>query len=163
MAAMTNYLENKLIDFFFRRTALGVAGSSAAANSGPATLYFGLFTSATVVTDLAGSGTEVSAASYERVAVTCGASAFSATDGLTSTIAASAGTSGTTANIAPITFPSPGATGWGLIRYFGIFDTATKGTGNVLFYGQLAEDKTINANDAAPAFQASAFTLRIDD
>ena len=46
MAAMTDYLENKLIDFLFRAQALGITGATAGAGTGPATLYVGLLTAA---------------------------------------------------------------------------------------------------------------------
>jgi hypothetical protein len=60
MAAMSNYLENALINATLRNTSY----------TSPATVYAGLFTSDP--TD-AGSGTEVSGGSYARKAVTFGA------------------------------------------------------------------------------------------
>jgi hypothetical protein len=59
MAALSNYLENALINATLRNTAY----------SSPATVYVGLFTSDP--TD-AGSGTEVSGGSYARKAMTFG-------------------------------------------------------------------------------------------
>jgi len=58
MAALSNYLENKLVDQLFRGQAY----------SFPTTLYIGLLTSAPSDSS---SGTEVSGGSYARVAVTC--------------------------------------------------------------------------------------------
>ena len=46
MAGLTNFLENALIDWFFRAQAIGITGASAGAGSGPATLYYALFTAA---------------------------------------------------------------------------------------------------------------------
>jgi len=60
MAAMSNYLENALINATLRNTTY----------TSPATVYAGLFTSDP--TD-AGSGTEVSGGSYAREAITFGA------------------------------------------------------------------------------------------
>jgi hypothetical protein len=60
MAAMSNYLENALINATLRNTTY----------TSPATVYIGLFTSDP--TD-AGSGTEVSGGSYARKAATFGA------------------------------------------------------------------------------------------
>jgi len=60
MAAMSNYLENALINATLRNTTF----------TSPATVYVGLFTSDP--TD-AGSGTEVSGGSYAREAMTFGA------------------------------------------------------------------------------------------
>lgn len=60
MAALSNYLENALINATLRNTAY----------SSPATVYAALFTSDP--TD-AGSGTEVSGGSYARKAITFGA------------------------------------------------------------------------------------------
>lgn len=59
MAAMSNYLENALINATLRNTAY----------SSPSTVYVGLFTSDP--TD-AGTGTEVSGGSYARKAMTFG-------------------------------------------------------------------------------------------
>ena len=61
MAAISNYLEDKLLDHVMRNTAL----------TSPTTVYLALFSSNP--TD-AGSGTQVSGGSYARQAITCGAS-----------------------------------------------------------------------------------------
>lgn len=60
MAAMSNYLENALINATLRNTAF----------TSPTTIYVGLYTSDP--TD-AGTGTEVSGGSYARKAITFGA------------------------------------------------------------------------------------------
>jgi hypothetical protein len=60
MAALSNYLENALINATLRNTSY----------SSPATVYVGLFT--TDPTD-AGTGTEVTGGSYTRKAITFGA------------------------------------------------------------------------------------------
>lgn len=145
--AMSNYLENKLIDQIFR----------AQAYSFPSILYFGLLTAAPSDT---GGGTEVSADSYDRVAVTGSLSNFSGTQGA-GTTTASTGTSGTTSNNVEIQFASPGLSeDWGRVTHMAMYDAATGG--NLLLYGALANPKTINAGDDAPSFPASTFSYQID-
>lgn len=156
MAAMTDFLENKMIDFLFRAQALGITGASAAAGTGPTAFFFGLFTATPSDT---GGGTEVTGGSYARVSVTSALAGFAGTQGLTTTTVSS-GASGTTANNAAITFPAPSAA-WGVVTSFAIFDATT--AGNMLFWGALTTSKTINSGDAAPSFAISAFTLQIDN
>jgi len=152
MAAMSDYLENKLIDQIFRGQAYTF----------PGTLYVALFTSATTLTD-AGGGTEVSTTgtNYARYAVAGSLANWASTQGAGTTVASTTGTSGTTSNNNAITFNAPGSTAWGTIQYFGIYDASTGG--NLLFYGQLTTNKTVNANDAAPAFAAAALSITIDN
>ncbi|HET8689211.1 MAG TPA: hypothetical protein VFM18_21580 [Methanosarcina sp.] len=156
MAAMSDFLENKLIDFLFRGQALGITGASAAAGTGPTTLYFGLYTGNP--TD-AGGGTEVTGGSYARVAVTSSLANWAGTQSAGSTVASS-GTGGTTSNNAAITFPAPTAN-WGTITGVGVFDAASGG--NLLLWSALTTSKTVNNGDAAPSFAASAFSFQIDN
>ena len=100
MAALTDFVENKLLDWLFRAQAVGINGASAAAGTGPATLYVALFTSAP--TD-AGGGTEVSGGSYARAAVTSSLANWAGTQAAASSVA-STGTSGTTSNNNAIAF-----------------------------------------------------------
>lgn len=156
MAAMSDFLENKLIDWLFRGQAIGITGASAAAGSGPTNLYVGLFTANP--TD-AGGGTEVTGGSYARVTVASSLTNWAGTQAAASTVASS-GTSGTTSNNGAITFPAPTAN-WGTITGFGIFD-ATSG-GNLLLWGSLTTSKTVNNGDAAPAFSAASLSIQIDN
>lgn len=156
MAAMTDFLENKLIDFLFRGQALGITGASAAAGSGPTSLYLALYTSNP--TDST-AGTEVSGGSYARVAVSSTLANWAGTQAAAST-SASSGTSGTTSNNGTITFPAPTAN-WGTITGFGILDASTGG--NLLLYGALTTSKTVNNGDSAPSFAAAALTFQIDN
>lgn len=146
MAAMTNYLENKIVDWLFR----------AQAYSPVATQYIGLFTAAPSDT---GGGTEVSGGSYARVAVTSGLTQWAGTQAAASTTASS-GTGGTTSNNAAITFPAPTAN-WGTVTHVGIFDASS--AGNLLFFAAQTPNKTINNGDAAPSFAISALTCQIDN
>lgn len=156
MTAMTNFLENKLIDWFFRGQAIGIGGASAAAGTGPTTLYIGLFT--TNPND-GSNGIEVSGGSYARVAINSSLTSWAGTQASTST-SASAGTGGTTSNNSNITFPEPTAN-WGNVTGFGIFDAVTDG--NLLIYGNLTTSKNVNNGDAAPVFAPSALSVQIDN
>lgn len=146
MAAKSNYLENKIIDWLFRGQTF----------TPPATLYVALFTVAPSDT---GGGTEVTGGAYARVAVTSSLANWAGTQSAGSTVASS-GTGGTTSNNAAITFPAPTAN-WGSIVAFGIFDAAT--AGNLLIYGTLNTAKTVNNGDAAPSFPAAALTYQEDN
>lgn len=142
MAAMSDYLENKLIDFLLR----------AQAYTAPATVYVALFTAAP---SDSGGGTEVAGGSYARVAVTSSLANWAGTQSAGST-SASSGTGGATSNNGAITFPSPTAN-WGVVTHMGIFDAST--AGNLLFHGALTTSKTINSGDAAPSYAAAALGL----
>jgi hypothetical protein len=145
MTALSNYLENKILDNLFRATAY----------TPPTTLYIALFTSAPSDT---GPGTEVSGGSYARVAVTSATTAWNGTHG--NTTGASSGTSGTISNANTIAFPTPTAA-WGSITHVGIFDAASGG--NLLIWGALNTAKTVNNGDPAPTFAAGALTVQIDN
>lgn len=145
MSAMSDYLENKLIDHLFR----GVAFTA------PAQLHVALYTAAP---SDSGGGTEVSGGSYARAALAPSAANWSATNSVGSTANPSAGTSGATSNNGAITYPAPTAN-WGVIVAFGIFDAAS--AGNLLFFGNLSASKTVNNGDAAPSFAANALSITL--
>jgi len=156
MAHMSDFLENKLLDFLFRGQALGITGATAAAGTGPANVYVGLFTANPSDT---GGGTEVSGGSYARVTVASSLANWAGTQSAASTTASS-GTSGTTSNNGAITFPTPSAT-WGSITGLGIYDAST--AGNLLFWAPLTTSKTVNNGDPAPSFAAAALSIQIDN
>lgn len=141
MSAMSDYLENKLIDQIFR-------GQAAPTTS---TLYVALFTAAP---SDSGGGTEVSGNNYSRAAVTSSLANWAGTQSSGSTTASS-GTGGATSNNGAITFATPSAT-WGTVTHFGIFDAAT--TGNLLFSGALTTSKTINSGDTV-SFPAGTLSV----
>jgi hypothetical protein len=147
MAAMSDYLENKIVDWLLRGQTF----------TPPATIYVALFT--TNDNDANSSAVEVSGGSYARVAVTSSLSNWAGTQGSGTTVASS-GTSGTTSNNNTITFPAPTAN-WGTITGVGIFDAST--SGNLLFYGALSQSKTVNNGDAAPNFPAAALSVQVDN
>lgn len=143
--ALSDYLENKLVDHVFRATAY----------TAPTTIYVALYTSA--CTDAAG-GTEVSGGAYARVAITNGLTTWAGTQAAASTVA-STGTGGTTSNNAVATFVTPTA-GWGTVTYVGLLDAVT--SGNLLVCTALTTSKTINTGDAV-SFPAATLSVQIDN
>lgn len=156
MAALTNTAENKLIDWLFRGQALGLTGASAAAGSGPTSLYVGLFT--TAPTDST-AGVEIAGNAYARVAVASSLANWAGTQAVAST-AVSSGTNGTTSNNLAITFPTPTPAGWGVAVAYGVFDAASGG--NLLFYAALTVSKTLNVGDLVQ-FAAGTLTFQLDN
>jgi len=118
-AVISDYLENKIMNHIFNATAYTTPGS---------TIYLALYTDATAQTD-AGAGTEVTGGGYARVNVT----------------AWDAPNSGSTANTNAITFPTATDNNWGNVRYVGITDGSA--AMNLLYWGQLSADKTVNTGD----------------
>lgn len=144
--AMTDYAENKVIDFLLRGQTL----------TPPTTFYYALYT--TCPTDSA-AGTEVSGGSYARVGVTSSLANWAGTQAAASTVASS-GTSGTTSNNTVVTFAAPTAN-WGVVACWGLLDAST--AGNLWIYSTLTTSKTINSGDSAPSFAAAAATFQIDN
>jgi hypothetical protein len=144
--AMSDYLENKLVDTLLRGQSFTM----------PTTVYVALATSSG--SDSA-CGTEVSGGSYARVSVSSSLANWAGTQSSGSTTASS-GTGGTTSNNGAITFPSPTAN-WGTVVEWCVFDAST--SGNLLFRAALTVNKTINNGDAAPSFAAGALTFQIDN
>ena len=141
MSALSNYLENKLVDHVFRNTPYAM----------PTTVYVALYTAAP---SDAGGGTEVAGGGYARVQVGPSTSTWTATQG--GTAGASSGTAGQTANAVDITFPVPSTT-WGTVTHFGLFDAITGG--NLLLWAALTASQAVNNGDAAPKFLAGALTV----
>lgn len=146
MTALSNYMENAVVDHVFRGQAMPTLTN----------LHIGLLTAAP---SDAGGGTEVSGGSYARVSVARSLTAWAGTQSAGSTVA-STGTGGTTSNNASITFPAPTAN-WGTVTHFGIYDAST--AGNLIGWAALTASKTINNGDAAPSFAAGALTFQIDN
>ena len=148
MAAMSDYLENKLIDSLFRGQTY----------TPPTSLYVGLLNTAPSDT---GGGTEVSAGGYARVQVSSSLANWAGTQAAGST-GASTGNTATTSNNAVISFPTPTAN-WSdstnPTRYVGIYDAATGG--NLLFYATLLIPKVINQDDSI-SFTAGQLSFQLD-
>lgn len=149
MAALSDYLENRLIDFTLRGQAF----------TAPTNVYVGLLTAGP---SDAGGGTEVTGGAYARATVAATAASWGATQGTpgtANTTATSTGSSGTTYNNATITFATPTAT-WGSVTHIGVYDAAS--AGNLLFYATLTTPKTINSGDTV-SFAPGALTFQIDN
>lgn len=142
MSAMTDFLENKLIDHVFRNRSYTV----------PASINIALYTAAPGET---GGGTEVSGGNYARVAVGPSDAAWESTQG-TVTAVASSGTGGATQNGSAIVFGVPSAS-WGTVTHFAIFD----GASNMIFQGALTASKNVNNGDPAPQFNAGALDVTL--
>lgn len=103
-----------------------------------ATVYLALFTATPSDT---GGGTEVSGGSYARQAITFGAAS-----------------GGSITNSGTVTF-SAATADWGTVTSFAIMDAAT--SGNMLYWGALSANKTINNGDQI-VFNASSVTITED-
>jgi hypothetical protein len=143
-AALSDYLENKLIDHVFRGTAY----------TAPGTIYVALFTSS--CSDSAG-GTEVTGGSYARPSITSNGTNWANTQA--SGTGVSSGTGGTTSNSSAVNFATPSA-GWGTVTYWGLYDAST--SGNLLICAALTASKTINSGDTV-SFAGGALTVQIDN
>jgi len=143
MAALSDYLENQIIDHIFRTASF----------TKPTALHVALFTAAP---SDSGGGTEVTGGSYARVNLAPLDTNWNATQG--GTTGASSGTLGLTDNAVDITFAVPTAN-WGTITHVGIFDATTGG--NLLFHGALGTSKTVNNGDPAPKFVAGDLDITL--
>lgn len=145
MAAMSDYLENRIVDHVFRARSF----------TAPTQLWVALFTAAP---SDSGGGTEVSGGAYARATPGVNSdTAWAATQGGTPA-AASSGTGGLTSNPGTLTFPAPTAN-WGVITHMAIFDAVTGG--NMLFHGALGTAKTVNNGDPAPTITAAGLTITL--
>ena len=140
--AMTDYLENRAVDWLFRGQTF----------TPPATIYVALYTASC---NDAGGGTEVTGGSYARVGVASSLANWAGTQSAGSTTA-STGTGGQTSNNAAVTFPAPTAN-WGVVTHFALLDAST--AGNMLICQALTASKTINSGDSAPSFAIGALTV----
>lgn len=120
MAALSDFLEQAILNHYFRNTAIGAA---------PANVYIALFTAAP---SDSGGGTEVTGGSYARATVS------------TTTQWTAPGVGGLTDNINDIVFPTASAA-WGTITHIGIFSALT--AGNLYFHGALTASKVVNSGD----------------
>jgi hypothetical protein len=131
--AASNYLENKILDHVL----------NASAYTQPSARYLALFNgdAATILTNLeAGTLTnEVSTGSYARTAITFGSAS-----------------NGSISNNNTVTFPTATSNYASTVTCVAVMDSTS--TGNVLFYGQLTQSKTVTTGDT---FQVSPSTLTI--
>lgn len=132
MGAMSNFLEEKILNMVFRNVAY----------TRPSAVYLALYTSDPTETD---TGTEVSGGGYQRQLITFAAPT-------------QVGTEARITNSADIQFPIATA-GWGTITHIGIRSAATGG--DLLYYGPVSNPRSILANDQIK-FLAGELTLGLD-
>jgi hypothetical protein len=133
MSALSDYLENKLLDHLLGGGDYSPAG----------TLYVALYTAAP---SDSGGGTEVSGGSYARTAVTNNTTNFPSAS------------SGSKSNANAITFPT--ATGsWGTVTHFGILDASSGG--NLLAWGALSGGSIAPTTGDTVSFDAGALVLSL--
>lgn len=123
MAGKSNYLENALLNYVYRGTAMPAIGG----------LYLALFT--TSPGEDGSGGVEVSGGSYARQNVARNTTEWK--DPAT-------GTQGMTENVNTQTYPTASAP-WGTIVAAGLYDNPT--AGNLLTFGNLASSKIIGTGD----------------
>ena len=152
MSALTNTMENRMIDHLLRGQSL-VVGSSTSTWSAAPDISVALYTVAP--TDST-AGTEVTGGSYARVTVASSLANWSGTQGA-GTTAASSGTSGEISNNAAVTFPVPTAN-WGTAVAAGLLDSA----GVLLSWAALGAPITILLGDPAPEFPAGSLKFKLD-
>jgi hypothetical protein len=144
MAMLSNYLENKVIDWLLRGQTF----------TPPTPLWVALFTA---TPSAAGGGTEVSGGSYTRVSLTTSGLTIWAGTQSTGSTTASSGTGGVTSNNNIINFGTTTAS-WGTVTSIGIFDAST--AGNLLFWGPLTTSLSCPSG-ASVSFAAAAIALTI--
>lgn len=143
MAAMSDYLESTIIQHIFRSatwtkpTTLAIALCSAA----PSDTDTGALTSK----EIGNSG------AYARVTLNPGTANWA--DVTTN--------NGTTSNSSAITFTAASAD-WGTVTHVAIVDSATYGSGNMLFYGALTASKIVGNGDTFQ-FAVNQLTVQIDN
>ena len=138
MSALSDYLENKLLDHLLKNTAY----------TQPPTLYFALFTADPGESGVTGELT-IGTGAYARAAITNNNGNFPQ--------CASSGTP-TKTNGAPIQFPTATAA-WGTVTHWAIYDVVTTGT-NMLLHGALATPRYIATGDT-PKIAAGAMSITI--
>lgn len=143
--SMSDVYEKRVLDLIFRNA---LASATAPLGLDATNVWVALGTAAAD-----GTFTELpNAGAYARQAV-----ARSGTPGW----AAATGTSpATTNNSGTINFPTASAS-WGTVTHFAICDLGTYGGGNVIYWADLTNSKTIGIGDTA-SFAASAIAVTQD-
>lgn len=145
MSSLTNYGENKILDWLIRGQSL----------SPPGAWWAGLLTAAP--SDSA-AGTECVGDGYARVSVTANLASWAGTQAAASTTL-STGTSGTTSNNSAINFPTPLA-GWGDAGWVALYDASSGG--NMWLWAPLNEVKSIFTNDVV-VIPIAQLSIQIDN
>lgn len=133
--AASNYLENKLLNHVLTTTGY----------TQPTNRYLALFNgnASSILTNLeAGTLTdEVNTGSYARTEITFNAAV-----------------NGSITNSNTVTFPTATNNYASTVTCIAVMDSQSAGAGNVLFYGQLTQQKTVTTGDT---FQVSPYNLTI--
>lgn len=147
-AAMSTYLENKLIDHLFR----------AQTYTPPSVVCVALVTALPSAGSTGSSLAEPGDSHYARGQLNPSASAWFGTGGETS--GASSGASGMTSNNGTITFGTSATSGY-TVTGFVIVDSCTIHSGNVLFYAVLNNPKTVVSGDPVLSFGVQALAIQM--
>jgi hypothetical protein len=123
MAGQTNYLRNKLIDWFHRGKSFT-----------PPTSHFVALVTTTPTASAA--GTEVTGTGYARQEIVLGTTTMAATNADGSTTDPSSGTTGKTSNNGVVNWGNAGSS-WGTVSYYEVWDAVTGG--NRLFFGAIVD------------------------
>ena len=153
-AGISNYLENELTDHVFRGRSF----------SAPTTLCVGLWQSSATLTDASTGATagEASYTNYARAQLDASFSNWKGT-GNETTATDSTGTGGQAKNNAILTFGTAAGSGPQTMGYVVVLDSCTLGAGNILFYGALTANKSVNNGDPAPTFPVEALVIQVTD
>lgn len=146
MASMSNYLENKIIDWLLRGQSF----------SPPSTLYVALLTATPTDASTGSTITEVSGGNYARQSIASLATNWKSTQGDTSS--ASSGTGGTTSNVNAISWT--GVTWSGTVTSIAICDALT--SGNVLFWGDVTTPQTVASGNSV-TLAVGDLSIQIDN
>lgn len=146
--ALTDYLENKGIDWLMRAQAFTPPASPAYALS-------------TGTCSDSGAPVEPSGNGYTRITYAASLANWAGTQAAASTTASS-GTGGTTSNNAAITWSaSTGA--WGTLQSVWQMDSATVGAGNALWCITLTSSLNVSGSGFTVSFPAASLQLQIDN
>lgn len=139
MSALSNYLENALLDHLLKNTAYTPAG----------TLYFALFTADPGESGVTGE-LSLGTGAYARAAVT--------NNNVNFPQCAASGTP-TKSNATAITFPTATAA-WGTVTHWAIYDDDGSPAGNMLAHGALSASRYVASGDTPKiAIGACSFTI----
>ena len=142
--AMSDTMEKDLLERWLKNTTTNMGAV-------PATVYCGLGTA--VTGEASNAMTEPSTTrGYTRQAITFGATA----QGTPTTGIQITGPSGSAVSFGPNTVSD-----WGTITHFGIFNNATVGSGELMFWGALGSNVTIAVNDTFQ-FATGSITITAD-
>lgn len=147
MAGMTNYLRNKILDWFHRGESF----------TPPASVWITLVST---TPSAATAGTELTGTGYARQEIESTLTAWAGTHG-PGTDDVSSGTSGITSNNEIIDFGTAGSV-WGVTTHWELYDASSGG--NRLMYGSIVDvsgvpvSRSINSGDPV-SFPTSALTV----